>query len=109
MQISFSLDNFEVKEFYHYPTAVVHRLVEFDEGFHKNRHNNDEDVKDLFNELLTEVEKKLNKKHLMDNKIAIKVIYKPTGHEFFIGYKDWNWCLGLALNPYMTGRKDVIE
>jgi len=109
MEISFDLDNFEVKEFYHYPTAVVHRLVEFDEGFHKNRHNNDEDVKDLFNELLTEVEKKLNKKHLMDNKIAIKVIYKPTGHEFFIGYKDWNWCLGLSLNPYMTGRKDVIE
>lgn len=109
MDISFDLDNFEVKEFYHYPTAVVHRLVEFDEGFHKNRHNNDEDVKDLFNDLLTEVEKKLNKKYLMDNKIAIKVVYKPTGHEFFIGYKDWNWCLGLALNPYMTGRKEVIE
>lgn len=109
MDISFDLDNFEVKEFYHYPTAVVHRLVEFDEGFHKNRDNNDEDVKDLFNDLLAEVEKKLNKKYLMDNKIAIKVVYKPTGHEFFIGYKDWNWCLGLALNPYMTGRKEVIE
>ena len=109
MDISFDISNFDVKEFYHYPTAVVHRIVEWDEGFHKGAPGLDEDVKDLFNDLLEEVEKKLNKKYLMDNKVAIKVIYKPTGHEFFIGYKDWNWSIGLALNPYMTGRKEIIE
>ena len=109
MDISFDICNFDVKEFYHYPTAVVHRSVEWDEGFHEGAPGLDEDVKDLFNDLLEEVEKKLNKKNLMDNKVAIKVIYKPTGHEFFIGYKDWNWSLGLALNPYMTGRKEIIE
>ena len=108
MQISFSLDNFEIKEFYHYPTCVVNRIAEWDEGFHKGYSGLDEDVKDLFNKLLEKTEQLLSKKHLMDNKIAIKVVYKPTGHEFFIGYKDWNWCLGLSLNPYMTGRKDVI-
>ena len=109
MDISFDISNFDVKEFYHYPTAVVHRIVEWDEGFHEGAPGLDEEVKDLFNDLLEEVEKKLNKKHLMDNKVAIKVIYKPTGHEFFIGYKDWNWSIGLALNPYMTGRKEIIE
>jgi hypothetical protein len=103
------IDNFEVKEFYYYPTAVVERIVEWDEGFHEGRPGLDEDVKDLFNDLLKETEKKLNKKHLMDNKIAMKIVYKPTRHEFFIGYKDWNWSLGLALNPYMTGKKIIVE
>jgi len=101
-------EDFEVKEFYHYPTAVVRRIVEYDNGFHNDSPDNVEDVKDLFKELLKVAEAKLNKK-LMDNKVAMKVIYKPTNTIFYIGYKDWNWCLGLELNKYMTGRKEVIE
>lgn len=94
------INNFEVTEFYLYPTCVIHRLVEWDEFGGAAR--GDDDIKELFNELLTQTEKRLGK-NLHDNKIAMKVTYKPTGHEFYIGYKDWKWALGLALNPYMTG------
>lgn len=107
MTILFKPDDFEVKEFYRYPTTVVYRIVEWDEGFHKNSPNNVEDVKDLFEELLKVAEEKTCLV-LRDNKIAMRVIYKPTNTEFYVGYKDWNWCLGLAVNPYMTGEKIIL-
>ena len=107
MTILFDSSKFEIKEFYRYPTAVVRRIVEWDEGFHKNSTNNVEDVKDLFDDLLKTAEKKIGK-DLRDNKIAMRIIYKPTNTEFYIGYKDWNWSLGLSLNPYQTGDKIVL-
>lgn len=100
-------EDFEVVEFYHYPTSIVRRIVEYDTGFHQNSPDNVEDVKDLFDELLKVAEKKVGKS-LMDNKVAMKVIYKPSNTVFYIGYKDWNWCLGLELNRYMTGNKIII-
>ena len=95
---------FEVKEFYSYPTSIVNRIAEYDEGFHPG---GDEEIKELFDILLENTEITLNKS-LRDNKIAMKVIYKPTGTEMYVGYKDWNWCVGLSLNPYMTGKKLAI-
>ena len=101
-------EDFKVLEVYRYPTAVVRRIVEYDNGFHVNSPNNVEDVKDLFEELLKVTEKKIGKK-LMDNKVAMKVLYEPTNTIFYIGYKDWNWCLGLELNKYMTGKSIVVN
>ena len=103
MTIFYDPTNFEIKEFYCYPTTVIERIVEWDEGFHEGAPGMNEDVKDLFNDLIDRAEDILNT-HLRDNKIAMKVIYTPTNTEFFIGYKDWNWCLGLALNTYQTGK-----
>ena len=103
MTIFYDPANFEIKKFYCYPTTVVERIVEWDEGFHEGAPGMNEDVKDLFNDLIDRAEDILNK-HLRDNKVAMKVIYTPTNTEFFIGYKDWNWCLGLALNTYQTGK-----
>ena len=99
-------EDFTVIEFYKYPTTVIRRIVEFDTGFHDKSPDNVEDVKDLFEELLKVAEEKTGKK-LMDNKVAMKVIYKPTNTIFYIGYKDWNWALGLELNRYMIG--DMIN
>ncbi len=107
MTIFFNSDDFEVKEFYKYPTTVVRRIVEWDEGFHKNSRNNVEDVKNLFDDLLKIAEEKTGK-DLRDNKIAMKIIYKPTNTEFYIGYKDWNWSLGLEINKYQTGEKIIM-
>lgn len=107
MTILFNSKDFEVKEFYGYPTTVVYRIVEWDEGFHKNSPNNIEDVKDLFNDLLKTAEEKIGK-DLRDNKIAMRIIHKPTNTEFYIGYKDWNWSLGLKLNPFQTGEKIIL-
>lgn len=100
-------EDFKVLVFYSYPTAVVRRIVEFDTGFHDKSPDNVEDVKDLFEDLLKVAENTLNKK-LMDNKVAMKVLYKPTNTIFYIGYKDWNWSLGLELNSYMTGNATII-
>lgn len=100
-------ENFKVLEFYYYPTVVIRRIVEYDDGFHANSPHNDEDVKDLFEELLKVAEKKIGKK-LMDNKIAIKVLYKPTKTIFYVGYKDWNWSIGLDLS-YITRKSIVIK
>lgn len=107
MTILFNPNDFEIKEFYRYPTTVVRRIVEWDEGFHKNSPDNVEDVKDLFDDLLKTAEKKIGK-DLRDNKIAMRIIYKPTNTEFYIGYKDWNWSLGLDLNRYDIGEKIIL-
>jgi hypothetical protein len=102
MQIASLPDNFIIEEFYKYPTTVIHRIVEYDEGFHENNPGmQDDEVKELFDDLLKRVEQQLG--DVRDNKIAMKVLYKPTNTTLYIGYKDWNWCVGLALNPHMTG------
>lgn len=101
-------EDFKVVEFYSYPTCVINRIVEFDNGFHDDSPDNVEDVKDFFEELLKVAEKKVGK-NLMDNKIAMKIIHTPTNTTFYIGYKDWNWSLGLSLNPYMTGKCTKIN
>lgn len=102
MQIAYDPDNFVVEEFYKYPTCVIHRIVEYAEGsLNSHRERADHTVKSLFDDLLKCVEQQLGQ--VRDNKIAMKVLYKPTNTTLYIGYKDWNWCVGLALNPHMTG------
>lgn len=108
MNILYDSSDFEIKEFYYYPTCVVYRIAEWDEGFHKGYSGLNEDVKDLFHELLKEVSEKVGK-DLWDNKIAMKIIHKPTNTVFYIGYKDWNWSIGLGLSPYMKGKMITIE
>jgi len=111
MTILHNPKDFKVVEFYYYPTCVTHRIVEFDNGFNVNSPDNVEDVKDLFEELLKVVKKKtkINDYHLMNNKVAMKIIHTPTNTTFYIGFKDWNWSLGLALNPYMVGKCIKID
>lgn len=106
MNILHDPSNFKVLDFYHYPTAVTNRIVEWDEGFHEGAPGLNEDVKDLFEALIDDLETLLGKS-LRDNKIAMKVLYVPTNTIFYLGYKDWNWCLGLSLNPYMTGKRMI--
>jgi len=108
MTIFNNFEYFEVKEFYCYPTTVIHRIVEWDEAFHPGGNKN---IKNLFNYLLKITANKLNKdiKEIQDNKIAIKVIYKPTNTIMYVGYKDNNWSVGYDLNSYMTGEKIIID
>lgn len=108
MNIFYDPSEFQVLEFYHYPTCVTGRIVEWDEGFHEGAPGLNEDVKDLFDTLIDELEYSTGKQ-LRDNKVAMKVKYLPTDTIFYLGYKDWNWSLGLSLNPYMTGKKIEIN
>ena len=106
--LNFTPEDFEIKAFYSYPTCVVNRLNEYEEpGVNDIRGT--KVVKRLFDELLKETEEKLKKYHLMDNKIAIEVIHKSTNTKMYFGYKDNIWCIGLSLNPYMIGKKTIVE
>ena len=105
MDIYFDTTDFKVTEFYTYPTTVVYRINEYDEGFNPG---GDEDVRDFFNEMLKIAERKVGRE-LRDNKIAMKVIHKPTGTTLFVGYKDWNWCVGLKINEHYCGKMIPIN
>lgn len=108
MTILYDADNFDIKEFYRYPTCVVYRIAEYDEGFHPG---GDDNIKELFDVLLEETAAKLGKdiREIRDNKIAMKLVHRPTNTTLYIGYKDWNWSIGLGLSRYQTGDSIVIE
>ena len=94
--------------FYHYPTCVIDRIAEFEDFADNNSHfAGDKDVKQFFEDCLKYVEEKLDR-HLMDNKIAMKVVLPETGQYFYVGYKDNIYCIGLSLNPHMTGDRKFI-
>ena len=105
--LNFTLEDFRIEAFYSYPTCVVDRLNEYEEGTGQVRGT--KAIKRLFDELLKETELILKKYHLMDNKIAIEVTHRHTNTKLYFGYKDNIWCIGLALNPYMTGNKTFVE
>ena len=101
MTIFQAIDDFKIVGFYRYPTTVIDRIAEYDTGFHPG---GDKHVKIAFDEMLKKAENMYGK-HLTDNKIAIETIHIPTNTKFYFGYKDWNWCVGLGLSPYQTGKK----
>lgn len=107
MTFHFNSNDFKVLSFYTYPTCVVDRFVEYSD-MDKSKFNNDYHVMVFFNDCLKEIEKK-KMRHMMDNKIAIKVMYKPTGTVFYTGYKDNIYCIGLDLNKYMKGNEIKIN
>lgn len=97
--------DFDVVAFYSYPCSVVDRITEYEEdGFHGTR--GDVNIKKLFHDCLGVAEHKLNKR-LMDNKIALKIRHKDYGTEFYIGYKDGIYSLGLAMHPFMNSAYTV--
>ena len=91
---------FTILEFFSYPCSVIDRTATYEEnGFHGTR--GDKSVKEFFEAVLVEA-RKITGRHLMDNKIAIKVVDKETGSVFYVGYKDNIWAIGPCLNPYMN-------
>ena len=101
MTVLFEPDRFQIKTFYSYPCTVCERIAEYEQGgFHGTL--GDKDVREFFEACLQETEKLTGKKHLMDNKIAMKVFDIATGNTFYVGYKDNIWSIGLCLNPYMN-------
>ena len=95
MTLYYSDDKFEVLAFYPYPSVVLYRLSEYTELFGKK--NSNRHVKQLFDGILKKAET-MKGKHLMDNKIAFKVLYVPTNTIIYIGYKDNTWSVGLSVN-----------
>ena len=95
--------------FYHYPTCVCDRIAEFEDfGDRKPRFDRgDNGIKKFFEDCLKYAEDRLGN-HLMDNKIAMKVVVPETGQYFFVGYKDNIYTIGLSLSPYMTGSSKII-
>lgn len=108
MTFSFDPKSMVVTSFYSYPTCVVDRIAEFEEYVDEPvRRKADKDIKEFFEDCLKYAEEKLGR-HLMDNKIAMKVVIPETGQFFYVGYKDNIYTIGITLNPYMTGTKKII-
>lgn len=98
--MKFDPKRFTIIEFFSYPCSVVDRTITYEEnGFHGTR--GDKSVKEFFEAVLNEA-CKITGRHLMDNKIAFKVIDNNTKSTFYVGYKDNIWCFGPTLHPYMN-------
>lgn len=98
--MKFDPNRFTVLEFFSYPCCVINRTDEYElNGF--NGTHGDPSIKEFF-EAVLDVARKITGKHLMDNKIAFKVIDNENGNTFYVGYKDNIWCFGPMLNPYMN-------
>ena len=99
MTYTFNPDRYRVTMFYSYPCCVVDREVEYEEGALGNY--GDVSVKEFFEAVLKHAEETTGR-HLMDNKIAFKVVDKVENKTFYVGYKDNIYCIGKELNPYMN-------
>lgn len=100
MTVYFNSNDFDILKFYSYPCSVVDRLIEYSEdGVHGN--TGERQVKKFFEDCLKETENKSGRKHLMDNKIAMKIYHKPSKTTLYVGYKDNIWSIGLSMHPYM--------
>jgi hypothetical protein len=96
----FDPKHFTVVEFFSYPCSVINRTATYEERGIGGTHG-DKSVKEFFEAVLAEA-RKITGKHLMDNKIAFKVVNNDTKSTFYVGYKDNIWCFGPALHPYMN-------
>lgn len=103
MTYVFNPDRYSVTMFYSYPCCVVDREVEYEEGGLRDCHriSGDVSVKEFF-EAVLKIAEEITGHHLMDNKIAFKVIDKVENKTFYVGYKDNIYCIGKELNPYMN-------
>ena len=100
-----SLDNFKIKAMYRYPTYVQ---IPFINTYSPNVKRGDKDVKEFFNEMLEQAETLTGRKNLMDNKIAFKVEYTPTGAEFYVGYADNTYTIGFDIYTECSA-KNIIK
>lgn len=88
-----NIENFNITEFYRYPSYVNTVINEYDEMWH-SKPTGDKGVKRLFESALSVVSKKLGR-DVTDNKIAFKLVHKGTGREIIVGYKDGCYRIGL--------------
>ena len=109
MTFNFNFEKMIPVAFYYYPTCVIDRTAEFEDfaGQKPRFDRGDNDIKEFFDDCLKYAEERLGR-HLKDNKIAMKVVLPDTGQYFYVGYKDNIYCIGLTLNPYMTGDSKII-
>jgi len=98
--MTFDPKHFTVVEFFSYPCSVVNRTATYEErGIGGTR--GDKSVKEFFKAVL-DYAQNFTGKHLMDNKIAFKVVDNDTKSSFYVGYKDNIYCIGPELHPYMN-------
>lgn len=103
MTYTFNPNRYRVTMFYSYPCCVVDREAEYEEGGLMSCHriSGDVSVKEFFEAVLKTAEE-ITGRHLMDNKVAFKVVDKVENKIFYVGYKDNIYCIGKELNPYMN-------
>jgi hypothetical protein len=86
--------NFDILEFWGYPSFQQNIIAEYDEFNHRG----DKSVKRFFDEILKTAEKLFDKKNLMDNKVVFKLQLKGTTTIIYCGYKDNMYRISLSAN-----------
>lgn len=85
-----------VLAYFSYTSIVQDELMEFRDkkDVYKNRTNPNRRLKDLYEEVLKAAENKYHNKSLRDNKCVL--LFEYEGREFFVGYYDGDYTLGLC-------------
>ena len=89
---TYQLDNFKIVEFYPYPSYIQYEIASYDDWAKRG----DMTIKKFFERVLEKAEE-LTGYILRDNKIAFKIIHKPTGTTLYVGYKDNNYRIGMGV------------
>ena len=92
--VGFNADNFDILEFYPYPSSVQYRIAECNCLF--DNFKGDIKVKNIFDNILAKANK-MTGRDLMDNKISFKVRHIPTDTILYIGFKDNIYAIGLKV------------
>lgn len=102
--LAHQIDDFKIIEFYPYPSFVQYEITSWNEWEKRG----DMNAKKLF-EVILEKAEELTGYILKDNKIAFKVIHKPTGTTLYIGYKDGIYKIGMGVWSEVPSKVRKIE
>jgi hypothetical protein len=101
--ILFKPNDLQILELYYYPSVAIYQLAEYD----YYQKTGDDNIKILF-DIILEKASSLAGHSVFDNKIVFKIKHKPTNKEFYIGYKDDKYTIGLGVKSEF-GYKKVFE
>lgn len=105
MNISLRIEDIKVLAFYPYQTFPKHIIAEYECLW--NKKHGDRHIKDLFERVLAKAEQITNARY-MDNKIAFKILYKPTDTILYVSYKDDRYVVCLDVEQEY-GHSTIIE
>ena len=101
---TYQLDNFKIVEFYPYPSYIQYEIASYDDWAKRG----DMTIKKFFERVLEKAEE-LTGYILRDNKIAFKIIHKPTGTTLYIGFKDNIYKIGMGVWTEVQSKVRKIE
>ena len=102
--LAHQIEDFKIIEFYPYSSFVQYEIASWDEW----EKEGDWTIKKFYERVLEKAEE-LTGYILRDNKIAFKIIHKPTGTTLYIGFKDNIYKIGMGVWTEVQSKVRKIE